>query len=174
MSAEGYREGPKTQEILQWSVKRGLIIDRDGGRCLICSDEVAKHSHPRKPTANIHHLTPKSEGGGDIPENLVTLCQSCHTRGHVDGFDDLDADVEGSHWTHESVLLTETTEAILEWFDDQECSCATVRRISDLTGIDKEIVSDCMKQMMVGNYANRVYTPMHEYRLIEDPRQNDD
>ena len=27
---------------------------------------------------NVHHLTPQHLGGGDEPENLVTMCRRCH------------------------------------------------------------------------------------------------
>ena len=30
----------------------------------------------------IHHIVPVSEGGGDEPSNLVTLCHDCHMRRH--------------------------------------------------------------------------------------------
>jgi len=31
---------------------------------------------------NVHHIVPVSEGGGDEPSNLVTLCVNCHLRRH--------------------------------------------------------------------------------------------
>ena len=31
---------------------------------------------------NVHHVVPVSEGGGDEPENLVTLCVKCHKAVH--------------------------------------------------------------------------------------------
>lgn len=31
---------------------------------------------------NVHHIVPVSEGGGDEPTNLVTLCVNCHLRRH--------------------------------------------------------------------------------------------
>lgn len=30
----------------------------------------------------VHHIVPVSEGGGDEPENLVTLCKNCHLERH--------------------------------------------------------------------------------------------
>lgn len=30
----------------------------------------------------IHHIKPVAEGGGDEPENLITLCHSCHLKRH--------------------------------------------------------------------------------------------
>lgn len=30
--------------------------------------------------AELHHLVPRSQGGDDVADNLVALCQSCHGR----------------------------------------------------------------------------------------------
>ena len=32
----------------------------------------------------VHHITPVCVGGGDEPENLVTLCKECHQQRHKD------------------------------------------------------------------------------------------
>lgn len=32
---------------------------------------------------NVHHIKPVSEGGGDEPENLMTLCVKCHKEIHM-------------------------------------------------------------------------------------------
>lgn len=31
---------------------------------------------------NVHHILPVSKGGGDEPENLITLCINCHKQAH--------------------------------------------------------------------------------------------
>lgn len=31
---------------------------------------------------NVHHIVPVSEGGGDEPSNLITLCIDCHLKRH--------------------------------------------------------------------------------------------
>jgi 5-methylcytosine-specific restriction endonuclease McrA len=30
----------------------------------------------------VHHIEPRSRGGGDLPENLITLCGRCHSAAH--------------------------------------------------------------------------------------------
>lgn len=51
---------------------RKAIYQRDGYACL-CGDN--RHLH-------IHHVLPRSSGGGNDPSNLVTLCRYCHSVAH--------------------------------------------------------------------------------------------
>ncbi len=51
------------------------ILERDGYRCKECGVSVNKD---KGLTAHLHHLVPKSAGGGDEVENRITLCQPCH------------------------------------------------------------------------------------------------
>ncbi|MEZ3115687.1 HNH endonuclease [Halobaculum sp. MBLA0147] len=66
------------------SVPEGLaqeIRDRDGG-CVLCAttkDEASLH---------VHHKIPEEEGGKTVPENLITLCKSCHHQHHRSGVAD--------------------------------------------------------------------------------------
>jgi 5-methylcytosine-specific restriction endonuclease McrA len=32
---------------------------------------------------HVHHIKSKGSGGGDIPENLISLCYKCHTKAHI-------------------------------------------------------------------------------------------
>jgi hypothetical protein len=59
----------------RWLEIRSKILLRDHFRCQECG--YYKH-------LEVHHIVPKSKGGGDNPENLVTLCTRCH--GKVHGF----------------------------------------------------------------------------------------
>ena len=51
------------------------IWNRDGRRCTECGLPVARRKGLRPHT---HHLIPRSAGGSDDPDNLITLCQPCH------------------------------------------------------------------------------------------------
>jgi len=57
------------------SVKE-YVKHRDSNKCVICGS-----------TSNleVHHVVPRSEGGTDIPDNLVTLYHSCHMKVHEKG-----------------------------------------------------------------------------------------
>ena len=60
----------------EWLEIRSKILLRDHFRCQECG--YFKH-------LEVHHIVPKCKGGGDNPENLVTLCARCH--GKVHGFE---------------------------------------------------------------------------------------
>ena len=56
------------------------VWERDGGRCIICN------SHYAYPNS---HFIRRSQGGLGIEENIVTMCQRCHSM--WDGYVDRDA-----------------------------------------------------------------------------------
>jgi 5-methylcytosine-specific restriction protein A len=57
----------------QWVKLRRQILKRDGYLCQACRIRSADH---------VHHIKPKSEGGLDVPENLVSWCEQCHEEWH--------------------------------------------------------------------------------------------
>jgi 5-methylcytosine-specific restriction endonuclease McrA len=46
------------------------VWERDGGRCIICQSNRAMPNS---------HFIRRSQGGLGIEENIVTMCQSCHS-----------------------------------------------------------------------------------------------
>ncbi|MBQ2618636.1 MAG: HNH endonuclease [Oscillospiraceae bacterium] len=67
---------------------RKAVYRRDGYQCAVCGD-------PRR--LQIHHITHRSQGGGDEQMNLVTLCPTCHALAHgmnLIGVDYTQEDVE--------------------------------------------------------------------------------
>ncbi len=57
---------------------RRAVLARDGHRCRV-------EGCGRARFLEVHHLIPRSEGGENRPENLVTLCSSCHRLLHERG-----------------------------------------------------------------------------------------
>ena len=53
---------------------RRQALVRDGYQCRSCAHVV----HGK--AAHVDHITPKSQGGTDLLENLQTLCSACHQR----------------------------------------------------------------------------------------------
>ena len=62
----------ETERKEQFKLRRD-ILKRDGFKCRECG--FPKH-------LEVHHIIPKSEGGSDEPENLITLCIRCHQKTH--------------------------------------------------------------------------------------------
>lgn len=51
---------------------KDYIYAMQNGRCACCG----------RPIEHYHHIVPRSEGGSDVPENIVGLCKDCHDRIH--------------------------------------------------------------------------------------------
>lgn len=62
-----------------WNV-REYVLWRDGHKCLCC------HGRSKDPVLNVHHVESRKTGG-DSPENLVTLCETCHKAYHAGKID---------------------------------------------------------------------------------------
>lgn len=67
-----YQEG----EQLKFYNTREYILFRDGHKCRCCKGETKDH------VLNVHHIESR-ETGGNAPNNLVTLCKTCHDNFHA-------------------------------------------------------------------------------------------
>ena len=52
---------------------RKEVYRRDGFRCALCDDTRG---------LQIHHVVRRSQGGTNLPQNLITLCWRCHAVAH--------------------------------------------------------------------------------------------
>jgi len=52
------------------------VLRRDGHRCRRC------RKYGTKRNLELHHILPRSRGGRDTEDNLVTLCWRCHAWAH--------------------------------------------------------------------------------------------
>ena len=52
---------------------RRKLYEREGFACALCGDPRDLH---------IHHVIPRSSGGGNSPMNLIVLCRYCHANAH--------------------------------------------------------------------------------------------
>ncbi len=57
----------------QYEELRRAILQRDGWRCQFCGAMT---------NLEVHHLQFRSHSGEDTEENLITICQDCHSRVH--------------------------------------------------------------------------------------------
>jgi hypothetical protein len=58
-----------------WRKVRDSILERDAGKCKLCNSDQQLH---------VHHRT-YQRLGEEIPEDLITLCASCHRTFHGNG-----------------------------------------------------------------------------------------
>lgn len=75
------RQAPEHDRVIPDQVRR-QVLQRDGCKCRNCgwSHKTWNPSDPRHLEA--HHVDPHAKGGGNTPENLVTLCNICHDEVH--------------------------------------------------------------------------------------------
>lgn len=71
ISGKEYQQG----EQLGWANVREYVLFRDGHKCQCC------HGKSGDPVLNVHHIESRMTGG-NTPNNLVTLCKTCHEGYH--------------------------------------------------------------------------------------------
>ena len=57
-----------------YAAVRKHVLERDGWRCQDCG---------AVRDLQVHHMKPRSQLGGDMTQNLITLCAYCHRKRHV-------------------------------------------------------------------------------------------
>ena len=67
IAGKAYQEGPQSGF---WNV-REYVLFRDHHRCQWCRGK------SKDPILNVHHIESRKTGG-DSPDNLITLCETCH------------------------------------------------------------------------------------------------
>lgn len=72
ISGEEYQNGEQKGF---WNT-REYVLYRDNHTCQICKGKSGDT------VLEVHHILPKSKGGTDMPDNLITLCHCCHERLH--------------------------------------------------------------------------------------------
>ena len=67
----GYQQG---EQLGFWNV-REYVLFRDGHKCQCCKGK------SKDPVLNVHHIESRKTGG-NAPNNLITLCETCHKGYH--------------------------------------------------------------------------------------------
>ena len=57
---------------------RNIVLERDHNKCQICNSRNNLH---------IHHIVKRRNGGSHYPDNLITLCASCHRHVEIGDID---------------------------------------------------------------------------------------
>lgn len=82
IAGEEYQQG---EQLGFWNV-REYVLFRDNHTCRCCRGK------SKDPVLNVHHIESRRTGG-DAPNNLITLCETCHT-GHHKGSVKLPKDIK--------------------------------------------------------------------------------
>ncbi len=72
IEGEGYQQG---EQLGFWNT-REYVLWRDGHTCQCCKGK------SKDPILNVHHIESRKTGG-DAPNNLITLCETCHKGYHA-------------------------------------------------------------------------------------------
>jgi 5-methylcytosine-specific restriction endonuclease McrA len=57
----------------EYTAVQNQVLKRDGWRCQDCG---------AMKDLQVHHMKPRSRLGGDVKQNLITLCAGCHGKRH--------------------------------------------------------------------------------------------
>lgn len=76
IEGEEYQEG---EQLGFWNV-REYVLARDGHKCQHCKGK------SKDTILNVHHIESRKMGG-NAPNNLITLCETCHKAYHRGGFE---------------------------------------------------------------------------------------
>ena len=71
IEGEGYQQG---EQMNFWNT-REYVLFRDGHTCQCCKGK------SKDKILNVHHIESRKTGG-DAPNNLITLCETCHNKYH--------------------------------------------------------------------------------------------
>ena len=67
------KRAPQRLDPDQYDTLRNQVLRRDGWRCQICG---------AMSNLEVHHKGFRSHSGADSEENLIALCNGCHTKIH--------------------------------------------------------------------------------------------
>jgi len=61
-----------------WDAVRRTVLNRDDYACRFCGVGDKQHRETKGQGLHAHHVIPERDGGADHPDNLITVCGSCH------------------------------------------------------------------------------------------------
>lgn len=102
------------------NAQRKEIYRREGYRCALCDS--ARY-------IQIHHIIPRSQGGGNHPHNLIALCSDCHALAHGLDLRGLGEGDGAATWARTE--RTAEIEGLLDIEKDRPVDVAIVEYMSD-------------------------------------------
>lgn len=80
---------------------KAFVLDRDNYKCQ--SKQKIKHSEK----LHVHHIVFRTNGGSDEPNNLITLCETCHNNLHAGKFEIKGKKSKTRHATQVSIVKSQ-------------------------------------------------------------------
>jgi len=141
---------------------RKEVLARDDGMCQYCGSER---------NVDVHHIKPTRNGGGHEPDNLITLCHSCHKLSHSivpDGRNPVDAMSEQGVPTRyvDDPRVSRWAGPIL---DELSNGRATPTYIREQTGIKRHRVNSCLSDMISTGWVEKISRGLYE--ITDDGRE---
>jgi hypothetical protein len=144
---------------------KAYVLSRDQYTCQYCKNK------NKDPHLEIHHIVYKSQGGSDRPDNLLTLCKTCHEKLHKNQIKLTNSKLRSTfkHATQMNVLqsmirkyipdYTETygyiTKTIRQYFSLEKAHCIDAVCVEATSDIQPEFLTDRVifkKCISKGNY----------------------
>lgn len=85
---------------------KAFVLFRDNYSCQKCKCTKAK--------LHVHHIKFRSQGGTNTPDNLITLCESCHSKLHNNEFTIIAKSSKTKHATEISIIKSQ----LIKQFED--------------------------------------------------------
>ena len=92
-----------------YNVKQA-VLSRDKYTCQICKEKQKK--------LEVHHILPKSQGGSNRMDNLVTLCNECHHKVHNGELEFNRKIPKFNHASHMNIMRKRLIELLKEEFEN--------------------------------------------------------
>ncbi|MDL0122394.1 HNH endonuclease [Halobacterium salinarum] len=67
---------PRSDVVKQYALRAA------DGVCQGCGDDAPSKTESGDDYLEVHHITRRSDGGADVPENVIAICPNCHRRAH--------------------------------------------------------------------------------------------
>ena len=155
IQGEEYQQG----ELLGFENAREYVLIRDRHTCQHCKGESGCK------TLHVHHITYRSQGGTDMVNNLITLCEDCHRKLH-DGEFELNVRRINSfkNQTSVSTIGKPLFKNLKELYPNVIYTYGYITKAMRLrNGISKSHTSDAF--VIAGNYSAERLGGYYQYRL---------
>lgn len=134
---------------------KAYVLHRDGYQCKKCKTKKGK--------LHVHHIVFRSNGGTNAPNNLITLCESCHKKLHKGIFEIKGMENKTKHATEIGIVKAQIKKS---FGDFEECfGYETKFKREQVLNIPKshycDAVAICCEDGEVVDFSDSVYFKKH-------------